>query len=173
VEGGVAAEAAAGVDVVGLAKALAGPGVAEDHVERLELVADALQLGVDLRRRGDVAVRQRAEIEPDTGAHAPVERDLVDRQRRRAGVLGRVVVPERVHVGAVVGRDPHPLDRPALALGQFVRRQAGEGAGISAAPASCSVYSISTGWKGGSAGISLSSGIERSTLRARRGSASC
>ncbi len=46
-----------------------------------------------------------------------------------AAVLGRVVVPGRVHVGAVVGGDADPLDRPALALGQFVDREAGERAG--------------------------------------------
>src|SRR5262245_29058371 len=97
--GGVVAHAAARVDVVVVAVARAGPGVDHDDLERLELVADAFQLLLDLPRGDDVAVGLVAEVELDAGLEAPFERHLVDRDGALALVHRRMEVIRRVEVG--------------------------------------------------------------------------
>ena len=124
------AHAAAGRDVVRAAVARAGARVDDDDLERLERVADALELGLDVGRGDHVAVGEVAEVELHAGLEAPFERHLVDRDRglllAQRLVHRRMEVVRRVQVRAVVGRQLHHLHRPALAVGQVLLLQAGE-----------------------------------------------
>ena len=124
--GPLAADAAAGMNVVVVAVALARPRVHQHDVHGLELVADALQLGFDVGGRGDVAIVKMAEVELDPRPEVPVQRHLVDGRHPVALRIARVVVVGRVHVGAIVGGELDELDRPALAARQLLLLEAGE-----------------------------------------------
>jgi hypothetical protein len=93
------------------------------------LVDTAFHLGPKGRSRFDlgcahhVPVRQRAEIELDARPVAPVEWNFVDGGGGLAVIHGRGKVPGRVEMGAVVGRQVDPPDRPALALRQVLARE--------------------------------------------------
>jgi hypothetical protein len=89
-------------------------------------VADALQLGLDISGADHVAVREMPEIELHARLVEPFERQLVDGRGALAAIHGRGVVPGRVDVGAVVGRDLALLGGPAFAAGEAVGRHAGE-----------------------------------------------
>ncbi len=89
-------------------------------------MADALELRLDLGGLDHVAVRQMAEVELHARLQAPFQRNLVDGKRPFPAVHGRVVVPRRVNVGAVVGGDLEHLDRPTLAIRQIGRLEARE-----------------------------------------------
>ena len=73
-----------------------------------------------------IAVVEFAEVELHPRLEAPFERHLVDGDGPLAAVHRRVVVPRRVDMGAVMGRKPDPLDRPALAIRQLLGLQPGE-----------------------------------------------
>src|SRR3546814_12814624 len=68
-------------------------------------MANTRQFGVDLGRADDMARGAIRKVELYAGTKEQVERRFVDARRRpRAAVGGRMKVPRRVHVGAVVGR---------------------------------------------------------------------
>src|SRR5213078_4452805 len=73
---------------------------------------------------GNVAVGEMPEVELDRRVEAPFQRHLVDRRRALATVHGRSEMIRRVEMGAAMGRELDPLDRPALAVGQFLDLQA-------------------------------------------------
>jgi hypothetical protein len=92
--------------------------------------ADACQLGLDVGCGDDGAIGEVTEVELHRRLKAPLERHVVDRDRRllvaERFVHRRVKVVRRVEVGAVVGGQPHELHRPALAVGQVFALQAGK-----------------------------------------------
>ena len=126
IERRLAAHAAASRHVVGLAVARAGRCVDHHDLERLQRVADALQLRLHVGGGGDVAVREVAEVELHARLEAPLQRHLVDGDGALAAVHGGGEVPGRIEVRAVVGGDIDALHGPALAVRQLGRRQAGE-----------------------------------------------
>src|ERR1700676_76648 len=65
--------AAAGGEVVRLPEFGARAGVDDDDIERFERMADALEFGVDVGGRDDIAIRKRAEVELHAALEAPVE----------------------------------------------------------------------------------------------------
>jgi hypothetical protein len=73
-----------------------------------------------------VPVWQRSEIELHAGPVAPVQRNLVDGGSGLAAIHGRRVVPGRIEMRAIVGRERDAFDRPALAVRQVFALQAGE-----------------------------------------------
>src|SRR6476646_8622268 len=75
---------------------------------------DAFQFSLDVLCRGDIAIREMAEVELDAGLQAPFERHFIDGPGSLAPVHGRMEVPGRVQMGAVVSRQLHLLDGPAL-----------------------------------------------------------
>jgi hypothetical protein len=75
------AHAAAAGHIVGLAVAAAGAGVDHHDLQRLEGVADARQLGLDIGGGDHVAVGEVAEVQLHPGLEAPVQRHLVDGDR--------------------------------------------------------------------------------------------
>ena len=77
--GRVAAEAGVAALVARLLEVGARPD--EDDVERPQLVPDPLELGLDVRPGDPGRAVCVPEVEPDAGAVAPLERDLVDRPR--------------------------------------------------------------------------------------------
>src|SRR5208337_4398710 len=115
-----------GGDVVRTAVFGAGAGVDDDDVERLQLVADSFQLGLDVGGGRDIAVGKMAEIEFYPALEAPLERNLVDRPGALPLVHRWMVVPGRVEMGAVVGRQLHPFDRPTLPIRQVLLPEARE-----------------------------------------------
>ena len=133
VQGGVPAHPAARPDVVRLAVAGAGAGVHQHDLQRRQRVADALELLLDVGGRHHVAVGEVPEVELHRGLQAPFQRHLVDGDGALAAVHRRRVVVGRVEVSAVVGGDPHPLDRPAFSVGQVVDGRAGKNDTTSAA----------------------------------------
>ena len=78
-------------------------------------MADPLELGLNVGGGRDIAVLEVAEVELHPGLQAPVERDLVDGGGAFPFVHGRMVVPWRVDVRAVVSGEMHALNRPSLA----------------------------------------------------------
>ena len=123
---GFAAHADAGGEILVAADALGRARVDQHDVERFELVADALELGLDLRRRHHMAVRHFAKVELDAGPEEPVERHLVDGHHRRTVDRVRLEVDRRVHMRAVMRRQLDVLDRPAFAVRQILAAKAGK-----------------------------------------------
>jgi len=99
----------------------AGAGVDEDDVERLQRIADALELFVDVGGGCDIAVGKMAEVEFHPRLEAPLERHFVDRPGALPFVHRRMVVPGRVEMSAVVSRERHAFDRPSLPGRQVLR----------------------------------------------------
>ena len=89
-------------------------------------MADALELRVDVGRRRDVAVGKMAEVEFHPALKTPFERHLVDRPGALALVHGRMIVPGRVEMGAVVRRELHALDGPSLPVRQILLLEPGK-----------------------------------------------
>ena len=112
------AHAAARGDIVGAAVFRAGAGVDDNDVERLQRMADALELRVDIGGGRDIAVGKMTEVEFHAGLKAPFERDFVDRPGAFAFVHRRMVMPGRVEMGAVVSCELHTFDRPSLPVRQ-------------------------------------------------------
>ena len=86
-----------------------------------ELVADPVELGLDVRARDPGGAVGAAEVEADAGAVAPLERHLVDRARVAGD--GRPVVGRRVDVRAGVGRERDDLGRERDATGPVLRAE--------------------------------------------------
>ena len=126
VEGCLAAHAATLGDIIGAAVGRARARVHQHDVERREPMTDALELGFNVARAGDVTIREMTEVELDGGLKAPFERYLVDCDRALAAIHGGGEMPRCVEVCGVVGREPDPLDRPALAIWQILVPQAGK-----------------------------------------------
>src|SRR3546814_2429426 len=61
--------------------------VHENDIERLQLVADTIELALHLRSRHDMAIRLCPEIQFDAGSNEQVQRRFID--RRRPPALGR------------------------------------------------------------------------------------
>src|SRR5260370_6264764 len=89
-------------------------------------MADALELGVDVARAGQIAVGEVAESELDAELQAQFERHLVEGDRALAAVHGGMKMVGRVEMRAVGGRERDVLDRPAFAVGQLLDAQPGE-----------------------------------------------
>ena len=89
------------------------PGVHEDDVARAQRVARVGDALLHLIAGDRIAVGLRARVDHDARPVEPVEGQLVDRRRRRAGDA-RVVVPRRVEVGRCVRADRQPFARRAL-----------------------------------------------------------
>ena len=87
---------------------------------------EAPEFGFDVACAGHVTIGEMTEVELDAGLKAPFERDLVDGDRALAAIHRGGEMPRRVEMRGVVGREPNPLDRPALRVGQFVLAQARE-----------------------------------------------
>ena len=104
--------------------ALSRSGVHHNDIKRLKIMVDPRQFSVNLGGRYDMPVRQMPEIELDARAIAPFQRHLVDGDRPLAFVHGGMVVIGRIDMGAVMGGDVQPLDRPALAARQILLFQA-------------------------------------------------
>lgn len=93
-------------------------GVHENDLQRPQGMADPAELLFHIGRRHHVAVREMPEVELHRRLQAPLQRHLVDGYRPFAAVHRRCVVVGRVQMGAVVGGDPYPFDRPPLAVGK-------------------------------------------------------
>src|SRR3546814_3361178 len=52
-----------------------------NDIERLQLVADTIELALHLRSRHDMAIRLCPEIQFDAGSHEQVQRRFIDRRR--------------------------------------------------------------------------------------------
>ena len=63
------------------------------------------------------------EVEFDAGLQAPFQRHLVDGPGTLAAVHGRMEVPGRIEMRAVMGGELHLLDRPALPVRQILGLQ--------------------------------------------------
>ena len=63
------------------------PGPDEDDVALGQLVAGRRERLLDVAAPDRVAVRAAVEVEDDAGAEEPVERQLVDRLRRRPAIV--------------------------------------------------------------------------------------
>ena len=87
-------------------------------------MADARQFRLDIRRSGDISIREMPEVELDAILIAPVERNLVDAQRRFAAILRRGEMVGRIKMRAIVCGEFDFLHRPALAIRQVRRGQA-------------------------------------------------
>ena len=116
----------------------------------LQLMADALQLGLDLGGRDDMAVGHFAEVELDAGSEEPVERHLIDGHHRLAVDGFRLEMDRRVHMRAVMRGQLDLLDRPALAVGQILTRRPGNNSAKSGAVSALLTYWIFGRMKGGS-----------------------
>ena len=108
--------------------AVGGPrrGIHEHDVERLERMADAVELALHVIGLADIAVRLGAEVELDAGGEEPLQRHLVDLPRRLAAVHRTGEMPWRVEMRAIVRGDRHTLDRRAFAVRQLFDLEAGE-----------------------------------------------
>src|SRR5262249_674098 len=120
-----------------VAVAGSGAGVDDDDLERLQRMADAFQLGLDLGDGDDMPIGPVAEVELDAGLEAPFQRHLVDGDGALALVHGRMEVIGRVEMRAVVGREADVLDRPALAVGRSCFWRPGKKPAIWPAVSSC------------------------------------
>ena len=89
-------------------------------------MADAGKLGLDILCRHHVTIGEMAEIELDAGLEAPLQRDLVDRDRPLAPIHGRGEVIGRVEMGTVMRDQLDLFDRPGLAIGQIALSQPGK-----------------------------------------------
>ena len=119
------AHAAAGIDVVVLAVLRPGRGVHHHDLQRLQRVADALQLRLHIAGRGDIAIGQMAEVELHRRLEAPFQRHLVDPPRWLAARLQpvvhrREVVIRRIEMRAVVRADVAALHRGVFAVRQLI-----------------------------------------------------
>ena len=99
-------------NIVGLAVFRPGAGVDDDDLERLQLVADALQLRLDVGGGRDIAVGEMPEIELHPRLETPFERDFVDRPGALALVHRGMIVPGRIEMRAVVGGELSPARPP-------------------------------------------------------------
>src|ERR1700678_2024198 len=93
VERSLRPHATAGGDIIRLAVFYPGAGVDDHDLERLQLVADTLELRLDIGRGGDIAVREMTEVELHGGLETPFERNLVDRPGALAFVHRGMIVP--------------------------------------------------------------------------------
>jgi hypothetical protein len=89
-------------------------------------VADAVELALHVIGLADIAVRLGAEVELDAGGEEPLQRHLVDLQRRLAAIHRTGEMPWRVEMRAIVRGDRHTLDRRAFAVRQLLDLEAGE-----------------------------------------------
>ena len=78
------AHAAARGDIVVLPIALACRRINHDDFERLQRVADARELGLDIGSGHDIAIGQRCEIKLHAGLKTPIKRDFINRDRALA-----------------------------------------------------------------------------------------
>src|ERR1700691_5728244 len=67
VERSLRPHATAGGDIIRLAVFGSSAGVDDHDLERLQLMADALELRLDIGRGGDIAIREMAEVEFHAG----------------------------------------------------------------------------------------------------------
>jgi len=95
-----------------------GRGAHQHDVERLELVVDAGQLGLDIGLGDQIAVVEMPEVELHPGSHEPVQRHLVDPGHRVAILVDRVIMLGRIHMGAVMGGQRDGLIGRIEAAGQ-------------------------------------------------------
>lgn len=105
---------------------VARTGVHEHDIHRLQLVANTLEFGLDIRRGCHVAVIEMAEVQLHARPEIPIERHLVDRRHRIAVAVAGVVMIGRVHMRAIVSRERDVFDRPALASRQVLFLQSRE-----------------------------------------------
>lgn len=82
------AHAAAGVDITRLGVAGARARIDEDDIKWRQAMLNPVQLGINIIRGRDIAVRQVTEVEFDTGLHAPVQWQFIDGGRPRAAIHG-------------------------------------------------------------------------------------
>src|ERR1700722_19560906 len=118
------AHAATRGHIVGASVSQAGAGVDEDDVERLQRIADALELFVDIGGGCDIPVGKMPEVELYAGLEAPLERHFVDRSGALPFVHRRMVVPGRVEMSAVVSRERHAFNPPSLPVRQVLLSEA-------------------------------------------------
>ena len=78
---------------------------------------NALELGFNVAGARHIPVGEMTEVELNSGLKAPFERDFVDGDRALATIHRGSEMPGRVEMGRVVGREPDPLDGPALTVG--------------------------------------------------------
>ena len=89
-------------------------------------MTDAVELRLHVVGRHQIAVVEVTKIELHAGLIAPFQRNLVDGDGAFPFVHRRMVMPGRIHVGAVMGAQLHPLDRPAHTVGKLIGLQAGK-----------------------------------------------
>ena len=88
------------------------------------LILQPVELALHVVGGADVAVGLAAEVEFHRIVEAPLERHLIDGQRRLAVVHRGMEVIRRIEMRAVVRRDRNVLDRRARAIGKLIDRHA-------------------------------------------------
>src|SRR4029450_1507558 len=111
--------AAAFGNIVGLAVGGAGARVYQHDLERRERMADALEFGLDVLCRCDIAIREVPEVEFHRGLEAPFERHLIDSDGPLPTIHGRGEMPRRIEMRRAVGRQSDPFDSPTFAVRQI------------------------------------------------------
>ena len=89
-------------------------------------MTDTGQFRLNVFRGCHIAVFKGAEIKLYAAPPAPFQRHLVDGDRPRAAIHGRVVVIGCIKMGAIVGRQGNTFDGPAFAPRQIIDRYAGK-----------------------------------------------
>ena len=89
-------------------------------------MSDLCELALEIGWLYHKAVIVIAKVQLNAALHEPFERYLVNCDGPLAAVDGRVIVPGRVHVSAVVGAELDTLYRPTFAVGQIAWLETGK-----------------------------------------------